>query len=146
MKKQDKIKQAISLNKELTKKINSISHYSIEQFINDSQRYIKAIQEGRVIVSIPSVSRSGMSRNMKFLECAKHTQTKDVRYSYLQFYCLFKSLGYSFRQNSDTFTISGCGMDMVFSANYNNIHMFKRLGIITTEQCSKLAQMTPSII
>ena len=118
-------------------------YYSVEQFIADCKRYIKAIKEGRVIVNIVSVSQSGMSRKMKFLECHKNPTTN--KYQYLNFYGLFQCLGYSFGDR-DNFQVNGCGMDMVFNTNYSNIHDFYRLGIITKKTCDSLCQDTPTVI
>lgn len=130
---------------EIKKMVDSTndSYYSVNGFISDARRYIKAIKEGRIIVDIASVSKSGMSRKMKFLECTKHKN--ENRYSYLNFYALFNSFGYSFGDR-DTFQVNGCGMDMVFNTNYNNMHTLKSLGFITNEQCSTLAQQTPAVI
>lgn len=126
----------------LIKNIDSQKYYSLEQFFNDCERYVKAIKEGRVICNIESVSKSGMSRTIKFLECAKGNN----RYNYLNFYSFFKSLGYSEVNRSHYFRISGCGMDMIFHTNYTNIHYMQRFGIITKKQCEHLAQQTPPII
>jgi hypothetical protein len=59
--------------KRIEKMVNSYGNkgYTSDDFIRDSKRYINAIKEGRVICNIESVSRSGMSRKMKFLECSQ---------------------------------------------------------------------------
>lgn len=108
-------------------------------FYQNAKRYIKAIKDGRMCCIIESVSSSGMSRTLKFMECSggKHG------YSYLNFYNLFKNLGYTKVKNSDCFRVHGCGMDMVFATNYNICHQLKKLGIITKKTCDKLAQKTP---
>ena len=129
----------------LLKNIEKQRYYSIDQFFDDSQRYVKAIKDGRVICSIGSVSRSGMSRTIKFLECSK-SQTQP-RYFYLNFFSFFRMLGYTeTRARDHYFTISGCGMDMIFHTNYTNIHYMHNLGIINKSQCESLCQMTPSVI
>lgn len=114
-----------------------------EVFYENAIRYIKAIKENRVICIIDTVSASGMSRTLKFLECAKYKNEK--RYAYLNFYSFFKNLGYNAVRSSNFFRIYGCGMDMVFHTNYSNIHDLKRLGFISKRQCDKLAQMTPTV-
>ena len=127
----------------LLKNIESREYYSIDQFYNDALRYKKAIREGRVICSIGSVSRSGMSRTIKFLECSKGTS----QYYYMNFFVFFKVLGYTETRSKDHyFTITGCGMDMIFHTNYSNMHYLHNLGIINKTQCEKLAQMTPTYI
>ena len=133
--------QKITENKELSKRIESNEHYSKESFIEDVQRYIKAIKEGRMICS---VSASGMSRNIKFIECAKNKHNK--QFMYLNFCSLFNALGYEENQSRGTFKINGCGMDMVFNTNYNNMQNFKKLGFINRTQCANLAQQTPIVI
>jgi hypothetical protein len=71
MKKQERFLKRLNSDqfKWLRKKIENQQYYSVDQFYKDAERYVKAIKEGRVICSIGSVSRSGMSRTIKFLEC-----------------------------------------------------------------------------
>lgn len=43
----------VSNDKEIVKLIaKKLNHYTVEQFVSDAQRYIKAIREGRMINSI----------------------------------------------------------------------------------------------
>jgi len=146
MKKQEKVLTKINLNKELSKSIKSAYNYSDEpllDFIKDADRYIKAVKENRLICSIPHVSSSGVSRDMKFFEMNKGK----TRYNLMTFWALFKALGYSeARSNRDAFRIGGGGMDMVFHTNYTNIHSFGRLGFLSAKQVEKLAQNTPPIV
>jgi len=106
--------------------------------------FCQATAEGRLFCIIHSVSSSGMSRNMSFFETAKMaTPYSDGRkYCQLQFWELFKALGYA--EGKEGFRIGGCGMDMVFATHYNVIHSARAFGLITEEQCKKLAQMTPT--
>ncbi len=143
MTKLEKITNRINDNKELSKSINNVKFYRVEQFIDDGVRYMKAIKEGRIINSIGSVSKSGMSRSIKFLECNKSKSG----FHYLNFNAFFDVLGYSkSRTGSGYFTVNGCGMDMIFHTNYTNIHNLKNLGFINKKQCATLAQMTPTTI
>ena len=145
MKKQEKILANINQDKDLMKRINSNTYYSVDMFRKDADRYIKAIKEGRMICSIGSVSSSGMSRTIKFLECTKNATTK--RYHYYQFYALFNALDFSPDKSSrDYFRIHGCGMDMIFHTNYTIIHRLSRLGFINDKECRSLAQDTPTVI
>ena len=137
--KTETIIKRIENNKELSKRLIEIE-LTVDSFIDHSKRYIKAIKEGRIICNIANVSSSGMSRNIKFLECSKNGHG----YGYYNFYVFFKALGYT--SKNDTFRISGCGMDMILHTNYSNIHNLYNLGFINKAQCSSLAQMTPSII
>ena len=116
----------------------------IETFINNAKRYIKAIKENRMICAIGSVSKSGMSRNIKFVELAK-SDTSDKHQLY-NFYQFFDVLGYTKVKNSDYFRIGGCGMDMIFHTNYTIMHDLRRLGFINKEECDTLAQATPHIV
>jgi len=135
----------IAANKELTKGINKVTYYSVEQFISDAERYTRAIKENRVICNIGSVSRSGMSRTIKFVECGKPTNEGE-RFNYYNFYAFMSALGFTRRKDSDYFTISGCGMDMIFHTNYTIIHRLSRLGFLTPDECAKVCQMTPPVL
>ena len=132
----------IEANKELSKKLSTMSHYNAEQSLKDAERYIKAIKERRMICNIISVSNSGMSRNLKFLSCEKSKHDKEYWYS--NYFAFFKALGYT--EAKEGFRVNGCGMDMVFHTNYTNIHSLKNIGLISDKECRILAQMTPTVI
>jgi hypothetical protein len=142
MKKLEKIEANIRKDKKLLKRIESIDYYSVNLFVADSIRYMRAIREGRMINTIQSVSKSGMSRTIKFIECSRDKN----RYSYMQFWSFFSALGYSEVKRTGYFRITGCGMDMIFHTNYNNIHRLHRLGFISQKECNYLAQQTPITI
>lgn len=145
MKKEERIKKKIADNKDISQAIQKQGFYTVDQFIHDGKRYIKAIKEGRIICNIDSVSRSGMSRTIKFLECTKRQQPN--QYTYYNFFAFFKVMGWQVAgRYKDYFRIHGCGMDMIFHTNYTNIHRLHRLGFITKQQCRSLAQQTPSLI
>ncbi len=131
-----------TLSKEQSKLLSKEKYYSQEQFINDCYRYKKAIEGGRVICNIASVSKSGMNRTMKFVAC-EHGNTG---YNYCNFIMLFTILGFKFVRNSDYIKVGGCGMDMVFATNYQVIKELELLGVCTREESEKLCQMTPTII
>ena len=129
-----------------TLKLSNVEKYGsseIDVFVQNAKRYIKAIKQGRVICNIESVSRSGMSRNLKFIECSGSIKNG---FNYLNFWSLFKNLGFNALQNSQAFKVNGCGMDMVFHTNYTIMHQLKNLGFINEKECSILAQNTPTII
>jgi hypothetical protein len=145
MTKKERIIKNIMADKDVMKQINQNTYYTAEQFHSDCVRYIKAIKEGRVICSIGSVSSSGMSRTIKFLECSYNSSRKN--YNYYNFYALFRTLGFTRAGTyKDYFRIGGCGMDMIFHTNYTIIHKLHRLGFIDKKQCSSLAQDTPTVI
>lgn len=146
MTKKERIIKNIMADKEVMKQIDQYSYYTTERFHADCVRYIKAIKEGRVICSIGSVSSSGMSRTIKFLECSRNVSFPN-KYYYYNFFALFRALGFTqARSSRDYFSISGCGMDMIFHTNYTIIHKLHRLGFIDKKQCSSLAQDTPTVI
>jgi len=136
----------VSNDKEIVKLIaKKLNHYTVEQFVSDAQSYIKAIREGRMINSIGSVSASGMSRTIKFLSCERYKD--EANYNYRQYWAFFTALGHSEARNKNGyFSISGCGMDMVFHTNYSIIHKLKSLSFITEDECRTLAQRTPTTI
>lgn len=146
MKTIERLLNKIEANKELNKAISNEDHYTFEQFISDAQRYIKAIKEGRMICSIDSVSKSGMSRTIKFLSCEKSNYNKG-QFNYLNYFAFFRIMGYSpASKYGDYFRISGCGMDMIFHTNYTIIHRLHRLGFMNKKTCDSLAQQTPNVI
>ncbi len=127
-------------------KLSNVEKYGsseVSDFIRNAKRYIKAIKQGRVICNIESVSASGMSRTIKFLECSGSIKNG---FSYLNFYTLFDNLGFTKVKNSQTFRVNGCGMDMIFHTNYTIIHDLQRLGFLSKKEASILAQKTPSVI
>lgn len=134
------------LDKGLVKRIEKESWYSVNNFIDDGIHWIKAIKDGRMICSIPSVSNSGMSRTMKFIELRRTTQDKTLRYHHLNFFAFMSILGYEKVRDSDYFRIHGCGMDMVFHTNYNIIRELYSYGFISLKTCQHLEQQTPSLI
>lgn len=144
MKNATTISANILADKDIQKNISKLRYYSADQFAADAVRYIAAIKSRRMICNIGSVSSSGMSRTIKFLAPEKNTKLKN--YSYLNFFCMFKALGYTESRSKDHyFTISGCGMDMIFHTNYTIIHRLHRLGFISKTECSRLAQETPTV-
>ena len=127
-------------------KLSNVKKYGsseVSQFTQSAKRYIKAIKQGRVICNIENVSRSGMSRNLKFLECSG---TIKNGFNYLNFWSLFKDLGFTTLQNRQSFKINGYGMDMVFHTNYQIMHQLQSLGFISKKECEILAQKTPNVI
>lgn len=144
MKTKEEIIEALR-NEPIMKKIKSINYYSIESFYDDAIRYIEAIREQRMINTIGSVSSSGMSRTIKFVEISKNESTGC--YNVLNFWSFFKALGYKEARNKDGyFSISGCGMDMIFHTNYTNIRDLYYYGFLTKEETDVLSQQTPRTI
>lgn len=134
----------ITLSKEVLKNIKKNEYYSEEQFISDAQSWINAIKEGRVLCSVLSVSASGMSRQLKFV--AYEPSKEGGQGWYRQFNSMLQALGFRYNKAKYCISVSGCGMDMIFHTNYTIIHDFKRMGFITSEECEKLCQQTPTNI
>jgi hypothetical protein len=142
----ERIKENIMSDTSLVKDINNVPYYSVDTFMSDAEAYVKAVKENRMINVIGSVAKSGMSRTIKFTSCERYV-SNDNEYYQRNYSCLFRALGYKESKNSyGYFTISGCGMDMIFHTNYSIMHSFCRYGFITKEECDKLAQRTPSTI
>ncbi len=141
MKKEIIIKN-IESNKDLMRSMGKLSHFNIDDFIWNAERYVKAVKQRRMICVIPHVSNSGMSRVIRFSEMNSNKGQGWV----LNFYAFFKALGYKESKSHDGFVISGCGMDMVFHTNYSIIHSLCTLGFISKKECEELAQMTPTVI
>lgn len=139
----------IESNKEFLKRLKThdfLTYYSVDDFIKDAQTYIDAIKTRRMNCIIRSVSRSGMSRNIKFFSVEK-SNNKPVQFYTRNYFTFFISLGYRLAdKHSDNFNIGGCGMDMIFHTNYTIIHKLHRLGFIDKKTCDNLAQQTPTII
>ena len=111
---------------ENVKKDLKLSDSDTNNFIMNAKRYIKATKEGRMLCIVDSVSKSGTSRTLKFMECNGSIKNG---FRYYNFFNFFKDLGHANVKHSNTFRISGCGMDMVFATNYNNIHTLHNLGL-----------------
>ena len=111
-------------------------YYCSSEFINDARRYVKAVDDQRMLCVINSVSRMGDSRTMRFLAPEKNPH--DKYYNYLNFNGLFVALGYK-RSKHDFFIIGGGGMDMVFHTNDSVLRRFETLGIITKAKRDSLS-------
>lgn len=142
-KQEAKVLSNILADKQLMKSINKGKYYSPESFIQNALRYLNAINEGRMINTILSVSSSGMSRVIKFVEIEPNKYTG--KFQVLNFYSLFDMLGYRKTKN-DGFSISGCGMDMIFNTNYNIIRTLHNLEFIDKKTSDLLCQSTPKTI
>lgn len=147
MKKIERITKRIESDKSIMRKLWEID-MEPDHLAEHLQRYCKAVKQGRLFCIIHSVSSSGMNRNMSFHECAPYGYklNNGQTHGFMNFWSMFKALGYTQarkRYESDSFTVGGCGMDMVFATNYNVIHECQSLGVITKTECAKLAQMTP---
>lgn len=130
----------ITLSKEITKNIGKLNHYTEEQFTRDCNEWIEGIRMNRTICIVESVSASGMTRHFKYITYVPNEERSYFR----SWYCFLSALGYSFKKDTHAIKVGGCGMDMNFATTYNIAHSLCRIGIITKDECDKLAQLTPS--
>jgi hypothetical protein len=143
MKTKEEILKNIEENKELQKNFKKLYHFTSEEFYDNAIRYIEAVRENRIICSIGSVSKSGMSRNLKFMECKISPENKANWYNFNAF---FIATGHKKSVMDGYFTVSGTGMDMIFYTNYLIINQLYNLGFLSTKEKEVLAQNTPPII
>ena len=139
MKKIERIKTRIESDKDIMRRINKEKYYSIEDLIADIQTYINAVKSGRILYDVITVSKSGMSRTIRITSCEKEKSGKNRHY-YRQYQRMLGVLGETVVGYSYTIRVHGCGMNMLFSTNYNLMHTFCRLGFISKKQCKELAQ------
>jgi hypothetical protein len=130
------------IEKEL-EKFNKNHSYSltVENFVETAKRYIKAVNERRLMCNIESVSSSGLSRTMSFFEMRKNPYGNEYMVTY--FFTLFDALGYKSAKKGEGYVIHGCGMDMVFATNYDIINKLYTFGLISKPMCKKLQNLTP---
>lgn len=76
----------------------------------NAERFIKALAENRIIVSIPRVSKSGMSRVIHFGEIRVSDDGRGMVWNFDYF---FSKFGY--RYERDGLRVHGCGMDMIYA-------------------------------
>ena len=125
----------VKLSKEILNNLKKNEYYSEEDFIHDCKVYIKALKSGRLQYNVTSVSKSGMSRDIN-IQSYEGTMAKGY---YREYIYLTDALGYK-RVGWSDIRVSGCGMNMLFATNYNIIHDFKRMGLISEKECKTLCQ------
>ena len=129
--------QNITLSKDIEKRLSKEEYYTKEMLLNDIQDYIKALKEGRLQYLVMNVSSNGMNRNILIQSCEQNKTNNN--FYYRQYSRMFEMLGY--KLNKDYYIrVSGCGMNMLFATNYNLIHTFKNMNIISENEAGILAQ------
>ena len=137
MRKLERIKTRIEADKDIMRRIRKY-YNSVDGLISDIQTYINAVKSGRISYDVITVSKSGMSRTIRITSCEKSGRG---RHYYRQYCCMLGVLGETVVSGyRDTIRVHGCGMNMLFSTNYNLMHTFCRLGFISKKQCKELAQ------
>ena len=128
----------LKLTNEIKKAMESDDYYTIDRFIQDAKRYIKALKSGRLLYTVTNVSKSGMSRDID-IRSFEGTMSKG---SYCTYYSLLHALNFNFvSKYSNEIRVKGCGMNMLFATNYNIIHTFKNIGLISEKECTILSQL-----
>jgi len=125
----------IKITKEITKRLSMERYYDEESFINDCKSYIKAVQSGRILYKVMTVSKSGMSRTIS-ISSFEGTMTQGYYKNYIN---LLEAMGYKINDNGDA-KITGCGMNMLFATNYNIIHSLHKMKFISQAKRDILAQ------
>ena len=129
--------QNITLSKEIEKRLSKEEYYTKEMLISDIQTYIKALKEGRLQYIVMNVSSNGMNRNILVQSCEQNKTNNN--FYFRQYSRMFEMLGYKLDKNYNI-RVSGCGMNMLFATNYNLIHTFKNMSIISEYEAEVLAQ------
>ena len=129
--------QNITLSKEIEKRLSKEEYYSKEMLFDDIQTYIKALKEGRLQYMVMNVSSNGMNRNILVQSCEQNKTSNN--FYFRQYSRMFEMLGYKLNKDYNV-KVSGCGMNMLFATNYNLIHTFKNMNIISDLECEILAQ------
>ena len=126
---------SIKLSAEVQKRIAKESCYNETDFVNDAKAYIAAVKSGRILYTVASVSKSGISRNIS----VKSFEGKMTEGYYRNYIGFLRALGYKI-DGSGFVKISGGGMNMLFATNCNIIHVLHRMGFLTKKVCAVLAQ------
>ena len=121
--KNGKIKDNIEKNK----------HYSEAAFIDDAARYLQAVKDNRLFCVVNSVTRSGRSTTLQFVEAHKNG-------GFSNFFAFFRVLGFKAVQSSDYFRVPGRGMDAVFYTNHTIINELYKLDLVSEEEKEILQQ------
>jgi hypothetical protein len=115
--------EGIRLPKEVSKNFAKNQYYTEDNFCKDIEAFITAIQDGRLIAEVISVSRSGMSRSI-MVEAFEGEYKNGY---YRNFIGMFHTLGEKVTKEG-YIKVSGCGMDMVFHLKYQTLLSFENMG------------------
>ena len=129
--------QNITLSKEIEKRLSKEEYYTKDMLLDDIQTYIKALKEGRLQYMVMNVSSNGMNRNILVQSCEQNKTSNN--FYFRQYSRMFEMLGYKLNKDYNI-KVSGCGMNMLFATNYNLIHTFKNMNIISSAEAEILAQ------
>ena len=126
--------EGIVLSKEVLKNLAKNEYYTEDDFSKDVKVFIAAIQDGRLITEVISVSRSGMSRDIMI-----KAFEGDYKNGYdRNFIGMFLTLGEKVTKEG-YIKVSGCGMDMIFHLKYQTLLSFENMGFLQKGEALKLA-------
>ena len=122
--------EEIVLSKEVLKNLNE--YYTKDDFYKDIESFITALQDGRLITEVISVSRSGMSR-----EIMVKAFVGDYKNGYYRnFIGMFRTLGEKITKEG-YIKVSGCG-NMVFILKNQTLLSFENMGFLQKGEALKL--------
>ena len=126
--------EGIELTKEVLKNLAKNEYYTEDDFSKDVKAFITAIQDGRLITEVISVSRSGMSRSIM----VRAFEGDYENGYYRNFIGMFHTIGEKVTKEG-CIKVSGCGMDMVFGLKYQTLLSFEDMGFLQKGEALKLA-------
>lgn len=121
-------------NKEIESAVNAMEYYDIKGFVKDCKRYVKAVKDQRLIMSIKKVSSNKISRTICVCEFAKSVTGG---HCLNRFSCFLICLGHKLNKDGDVI-IRGCNMDMVFALHMNICRFLLSLGVISEDEYEEL--------
>lgn len=121
-------------NEYLQRNIKKSLHYTTEDFIKDAQRYVKAIQEGRMFCVVHSVSKKGMYTDLSFYA---HELNSNNTYTLLNYIRFFKALGYM--EGKEGFRISECDKNTTSLVNISICQTLRNLGLLSSDEFNLLS-------
>ena len=126
--------EGIGLSKEILRNLAKNEYYTKDNFCEDVEAFITAIQDGRLITEVIAVSRSGMSRDIMI----KAFEGDYKNGYYRNFIGMYRALGEKVTKEG-YIKVGGCGMDMVFSLKYQTLLSFEDMGFLQKGEALKLA-------
>ena len=114
--------------------------YRKGRFEPNAKRYVKATREGRLLCSIKSRAKSGLSLRVWLSELHKiNPMGEPTRFGNSQFVSLLAALGH---KSND----KGVRCDSSFTLHYGIIHDLYTRGFVPKKELQTLANRTPHIV
>ena len=125
--------KGIVLSKEVLKNLSKNEYYTKDDFYKDIESFITALQDGRLITEVISVSRSGMSHTI-MVEAFEGDYKNGY---YRNFIGMFRTLGEKVTKEG-YIKVSGYGINMVFSLKNQTLLSFENMGFLQKGEALKL--------